>query len=120
MHSGAQMPVVLSGVSVSEALREISRAGLGVAAVLSASGDVVGVFTDGDLRRMLDAGHDLRIAPVENFMTKNCKMVAADILAAEALNIMQDKKINALLVTDSQGELAGILNMHDLLLAKVF
>jgi arabinose-5-phosphate isomerase len=53
-------------------------------------------------------------------MTKDCKMVAADILAAEALNIMQDKKINALLVTDSQGELAGILNMHDLLLAKVF
>ena len=120
MHSGPQMPAVLSGVSVSEALKEISRAGLGVAAVLSASGDVVGVFTDGDLRRMLDAGHDLRIAPVENFMTKDCKMVAADILAAEALNIMQDKKINALLVTDSQGELAGILNMHDLLLAKVF
>ena len=120
MHSGAQMPVVASSVFVSEALREISRAGLGVAAVLSASGDIVGVFTDGDLRRVVDAGHDLRVAAVEKFMTKNCKVVAADVLATEALNIMQDNKINALLVTGSQGELAGILNMHDLLLAKVF
>jgi arabinose-5-phosphate isomerase len=120
MHSGAQMPVVCSGIFVSEALREISKAGLGVAAVLSPSGDVVGVFTDGDLRRMIDAGHDLRTTVIDDCMTKDCKTVAADVLAAEALNIMQNSKINALLVTGSQGELVGVLNMHDLLLAKVF
>jgi arabinose-5-phosphate isomerase len=80
----------------------------------------MGIFTDGDLRRMVDAGTDLRVTPIDGFMTRDCRTVAADVLAAEALNIMQKSKINVLLVTGSQGELVGVLSMHDLLLAKVF
>jgi arabinose-5-phosphate isomerase len=80
---------------------------------------VVGIFTDGDLRRAIDQGIDLSSTSIETVMTRNFTTVTQDILAAEALQIMQERKINALVVLSDSGELVGALNMHDMLAAGV-
>ena len=120
MHTGEAIPCVESNASLSEALLEISRKGLGMTTVVDPVGQLLGIFTDGDLRRLLDHGevriHDLRVADV---MHPKVSSVQADILAAEALRIMDEKRINALPVVDQQGRLVGALNMHDLLRAGV-
>jgi arabinose-5-phosphate isomerase len=87
--------------------------------VLDARGDLVGVFTDGDLRRTLDKSLDVHTTPIRDVMTHHGKTIQADHLAAEALNIMEELKINALPVTDNAGKLVGAINMHDLLRAGV-
>ena len=97
----------------------MTRKGLGLTAIVDAERRVVGVFTDGDLRRVLDRGTDVLHAPVESVMTRQCKTIGANTLAAEALRVMQDTRINALLVVDDAGRLEGVLNMHDLLKARV-
>ena len=119
MHRGEQMPRVMPDVPLTEALFEMTRKGLGLTAVVDTEQRVVGVFTDGDLRRVLDRGTDVLHAPVGSVMTRHCRTIAADTLAAEALRVMQESKINALLVVDDAGRLAGVLNMHDLLKARV-
>jgi arabinose-5-phosphate isomerase len=119
MHRGEQMPVVTPGTRVVDALLEMTRKGLGLTAVTDTTGRVLGVFTDGDLRRALDRGAEVLHLPVGDVMTRRCKTVQVDMLAAEALRIMQDSKINALLVVDGSEALVGVLNMHDLLKAKV-
>jgi arabinose-5-phosphate isomerase len=119
MHSGADMPTVRPQAAVATALVEMTRSGLGMTAVTDANDRVVGIFTDGDLRRVLERGHDLRATPIEEVMTRSCKTADCDMLAAEALRLMQDHKINALLVVDADDRLAGVLNMHDLLRARV-
>lgn len=98
---------------------EITRKGMGMTAVVDDQKRVLGIFTDGDLRRALDHGIDVMRTPMRSVMTKNCKTVRGDMLAAEALRIMQDNKINALLIVDERNLLAGVLNMHDLLRARV-
>jgi arabinose-5-phosphate isomerase len=113
------MPVVTPETRVVDALLEMTRKGLGLTAVTDAAGRVLGVFTDGDLRRALDRGAEVLHLPVGDVMTRHCKTVQVDMLAAEALRIMQDSKINALLVVDARSVLVGVLNMHDLLKAKV-
>jgi arabinose-5-phosphate isomerase len=80
---------------------------------------VIGVFTDGDLRRMLEKSLDVHLTPVADVMTRPCTVIQADILAAEAMQIMETKKINALLVVDENKNLQGALNMHDLLRAGI-
>ncbi len=120
MHSGSDMPTVSASTSLNDALREISRCGLGLAAVVSDSGDIEGIFTDGDLRRMIEVGLDLRNATVDMGMTRGCKVLNSDALAAEALKLMQESKVNALLVLGESKHLLGVINMHDLLRAKVF
>jgi arabinose-5-phosphate isomerase len=119
MHTGAEIPRVAPGTSLAEALEEMSRKGLGMTAVVNASGRVEGVYTDGDLRRSLDRGVDVRRTTVDQVMTTNCHTVQAELLAAEALQFMETRKINGLLVVDGDGLLTGALNMHDLLRARV-
>lgn len=119
MHSGAQIPLVSMQARISEALLEISRKGLGMTGIVAADGSLAGIFTDGDLRRILDQRIDIHQVSIEQVMTRNCVTVRAEMLAAEALKIMEQKKINALLVTDHHNTPVGALNMHDLLKAGV-
>lgn len=119
MHTGDAMPVVRPDTPLAEALVEMTRSGLGLTAIVDDAGQVAGIFTDGDLRRVFERGHDLREARMADVMTRNCKTVGPDLLAAEALRIMQEHKINALLVVDPSRRLLGALNMHDLLRARV-
>lgn len=118
MHTGAQIPVVQAQGSLKTAIVEISRKGLGMTAVLEGT-QVVGILTDGDLRRALDHGIDVHTAPVAAVMTRPCQTVPPGLLAAEALQLMQQRRINALLVVDADAHLVGAFNMHDLLRAGV-
>lgn len=119
MHTGEQLPCVQQGTLLRDALLEMSRKGLGMTVIQTASGTLAGIFTDGDLRRALDKGIDIRQASIDDVMTIGGKSATADMLAAEALKIMEDFKINALVVTDEQNHPVGALNMHDLLRAGV-
>ena len=120
MHAGDDLPVVGPDASVSEALVEMSRKRLGLTAVADASGLLLGVFTDGDLRRTLDdAQLDLRHTPIERVMTRAPRTIAPELLAVEAAHVMEQHKINGLLVTDAVGRVVGALNIHDLLRARV-
>jgi arabinose-5-phosphate isomerase len=119
MHSGAAIPQVNADAKVSEALLEMTRKGLGMTAIVDADRHIVGIFTDGDLRRALDHGIDVHTTGIAEVMTRGGKTVHAEQLAAEALQVMQNHKINALLVVDAQQRVVGALNMHDLLRAGV-
>ncbi len=119
MHSGEAIPQVSEDTLLSQALLEMTRKGLGMTAVLDADGRVSGIYTDGDLRRTLDQSIDVHNTPISSVFTRNCKTIAPGVLAAEALRMMEQNKINALLVVTTEGELVGALNMHDLLRAGV-
>lgn len=119
MRSGAQIPVVLEDASLAEALLEMTQKGLGMTAVTNRQGRVTGIFTDGDLRRSLEQAIDLHGTAIVAVMTPHGITVRSDILAAEAVQVMQQKKVNALLVVDDAGKLIGALNMHTLLAAGV-
>jgi arabinose-5-phosphate isomerase len=119
MHTGDGVPRVAAGATLSAALVEMTRTSLGMTAVVDVHGQVLGIFTDGDLRRTLDGELDPRRTPIVDLMTPGCITVDADMLAAEALAIMERRKINALLVVDAEGRLEGAMNMHDLLRAGV-
>ena len=119
MHTGEDMPRVTENTPLAEALLVMTRKGLGMTAIVDAGDRVLGIFTDGDLRRTLDAGIDVHAATVGKVMTRNCRTIPADALAAEALRLMETQKINALLSVDGRGRLVGVLNMHDLLRARV-
>ena len=119
MHSGARLPLVGRGTSLREALLEMTQKGLGMTAVVEPDGRLAGIFTDGDLRRTLDKGVDVRQASIDQVMTAHGKTANPDMLAAEALKIMEDNKINALVVVDEHDQPIGALNMHDLLRAGV-
>ncbi len=119
MHTGEQMPRNAPDDLLRDALLEMSRKGLGTTVVVDDQEHVLGVFTDGDLRRALDRQVDLHAARVAEVMTPGGKSIAPGTLAAEALRMMQQYRINALPVVNSAGKLAGVLNMHDLLRAGV-
>lgn len=119
MHTGDRIPVVDPNTTLSSALLEISRKGLGMTTVVDDQGTLVGIFTDGDLRRTLDRAVDIHNTPIHEIMTRHGRTIQADHLAAEALNVMDELKINALPVTDDAGALVGAINMHDLLRAGV-
>lgn len=119
MHGGDDVPRVAPGVTVAAALAEMTAKGLGMTAVVGADDRVVGVFTDGDLRRALDRNVDLRVATIDELMSRTPRTTTPGVLAAEALNLMETHRINALLVTADDGTLTGALNMHDLLRAGV-
>ncbi len=121
MHTGDDIPVVHESVSLSEALLEMTAKKLGMTAVVDDNGHVCGVFTDGDLRRLFERGdYDVHATPISEVMTRGGTTVQKGLLAAEAVKLMEDKKINALLVVDGRDQLVGALNMHDLLRAGVF
>lgn len=119
LHSGDAIPRVQTGTPLKEALVEMSAKGLGMTIVEDASGALVGVYTDGDLRRTLDADIDLRSAKIEAVMAPSPKTISTGVLAAEAVKRMQDAAITSLVVTNDAGQVAGILHMHDLLRAGV-
>ena len=119
MHTGADVPKVDAGQTVSSALVEMTRSRLGMAAVVDAGDRVLGVFTDGDLRRALENDVDMKRMRIGEVMTRDCVTVPAQMLAAEAVNLMQQRAISALPVVDDTGRLIGALNMHDLLRAGV-
>jgi len=101
-------------MSLRDALLEMTDKGLGMTAVVGKDNDVLGIYTDGDLRRTLDAGADVRSTVIRDVMHTNCKTTSADILAAEALHILEENKITSLLVVDDDNSLVGALNIHDL------
>ena len=119
MHSGDALPIITVEAALKSALLEMTAKGLGMTAVVDAHGKVVGVFTDGDLRRALENALDLNHAQVRDLMTKNPKTISKDELAVSAVEKMETLKINGLLVVDEHDQLVGALNMHDLLRAGV-
>ena len=119
MRQGDALPVVAPEVTVAEATREISRGGIGIAIVVDGCGHVIGVFTDGDLRRTIVSGRDLATLAVADAMTRSPRTISADKLTAEAFEMMEKHRINQLPVIDADGLLVGVLNMHDLFRAKV-
>jgi arabinose-5-phosphate isomerase len=119
MHSGEALPQVDRDASLKAALFEMTRKGLGMTAVVDAAGKVVGLYTDGDLRRTLEHPLDLQHARIADVMTRNPKTIRADELAVAAVEKMETMKINGLLVVDVDDNLVGALNMHDLLRAGV-
>jgi arabinose-5-phosphate isomerase len=119
MRSGEGLPAVAGTASLREAVREMTRGRLGMTAVRDAAGRVSGIFTDGDLRRALENGADFAAARVADVMTAGPRVIRADALAVEAVQLMEAHKVNQLLVVDERGELVGALNMHDLFRAKV-
>ncbi len=119
MRSGAAIPSVTDDVSIMEAMLEMSRGAMGMTAVVDAARRVTAIFTDGDLRRAIEKGVDLKHTPIKQVMSAGPRTIAADRLAAEAVEIMERNKVNQLLVVDGGGVLVGALNMHDLFRAKV-
>lgn len=119
MHTGATIPRVRRETKLSEALVEMTEKGLGMAIVVDSNDKLIGVFTDGDLRRTIDHKIDVRDALIKDVMTKDCTTIKPGMLAAEALQVMDATKINSLPVVDDDNTLVGALNMHDLLRAGV-
>jgi len=119
MRTGPALPVVPESASLSEAILEISKKGMGMTVIVNSRQEVVGIFTDGDLRRALEKIVDMREAKVAQVMTREPRTVDADSLAVEAVQMMEEHKINQLLVVDAKQQLTGALNMHDLFRAKV-
>ncbi len=119
MREAERAPKVSSGASFRDAVVEMSRGRMGMTAVLDAAGKVKGIFTDGDLRRAIERNADLERAKVDDVMTSSPKTVSPDMLAAQAVHLMEAHKVNQLLVVDERGALLGALNMHDLFREKV-
>ncbi|GAM67470.1 arabinose 5-phosphate isomerase [Vibrio sp. JCM 19236] len=118
MHTGQDVPKVYAEASVKDALLEISQKGLGMTAIVDQQDQILGIFTDGDLRRLLDSRVDIHTALIGDVMTKNPASASPGLLAVEGLNLMQERSITALLLSEN-GKLVGALNMHDLLKAGV-
>ena len=119
MRTGNDVPAVADSDSFYEMLGEISRKGMGMTAILDRGRKVVGIFTDGDLRRTLESQPDIRALRIADVMKRNPHTIAPHKLAAEAVELMERHKINQLLVATEKGELVGALNMHDLFRGKV-
>jgi arabinose-5-phosphate isomerase len=119
MRQGDELPRVAPSAILAEGLLEMSRKGMGFTAVVDAQQRAVGVFTDGDLRRVLDRELDLRTATIAEVMTRGPRSIAPTALAAEAALLMETHRITGLLVVDAEGKLVGALNIHDLLRAGV-
>jgi arabinose-5-phosphate isomerase len=119
MHRGGEMPTMGPRDLLKDALVEMSRKGLGMTAIVDERLRVAGIFTDGDLRRALDRGVDVHSARMQEVMTRECMTVTEACLAAEALSLMQQRRINALLIVDAERTLLGVVNMHDMLRAGV-
>ena len=119
MHTGTDIPQVAEGASLREALLEMTGKGLGMTGVVDHQGRLVGIFTDGDLRRVLNRSVDVYHAKITEVMTQNPKTTRADRLAAETVQLMRSLKINGLFVVDENNRVLGALNMHDLFRAGV-
>ena len=119
MRGSDRVPAVSPQTGVTDAILAMSRGGLGLVAVVGDDGQVLGIFTDGDLRRAFEKRIDLRSARIDSVMHAGPRTIGPDRLAVEAVEMMERYRINALLVADTDGRLLGALNMHDLFTAKV-
>jgi len=119
MRTGDALPTVLATTPLSGGLLEMSRKGLGLTAIVDEDRRVLGIYTDGDLRRTLDHQVDVHRTPMSDVMTRGCKTIGPGELAAEAVRLMEQHRITGLLVVDEAGRLVGALNVHDLLRAGV-
>ena len=119
MHTGSATPIVTESQSVKDALIEMSAKGLGMTAIVDENKKLAGLFTDGDLRRILEQRVDIHNTSISQVMTRSCTTAHADMLAAEALNIMERKRINGLIIIDESNTPIGALNVQDLLKAGV-
>ena len=119
MHAGDALPMVFQSTRFADALMEMTQKGMGMTAVVNDQGELAGIYTDGDLRRSLDHSQDLRECHISELMTLDPVQAQADMLAAQALQLMEQHKINALIVCDENHQPVGALNMHDLLKAGV-
>ncbi len=115
MHTGADIPRVTPDTVLSQALLEITSKGLGMTTVQGDTGTLAGIFTDGDLRRVLDGDIDIKTTAISQVMTRQCRTIARGMLAAESLRIMEQHKISSLVVTDEQQHIVGIVHLNDLL-----
>lgn len=119
MRRGDEIPRVLPDTPLAAGLVEMSRKGLGMTGIVSPAGQVVGIFTDGDLRRVLDRQLDIHATPIKDVMTAHCKTIGPEALAVDAVHLLEQHRITALLVVEADGQLVGALNVHDLLRAGV-
>ncbi len=119
MHQGNEIPHVKIGTPLREALTEMTEKGFGMTTVLDEQGQLCGIFTDGDLRRCIDKNLDINSLATDAVMTAKPSTISQNLLAAEALNIMQTRKITALVVEDDNDNVTGVLHMHDLLRAGI-
>jgi len=119
MQTGDAIPAVGPQVKLTDGLMEMTRKGLGMTAIVDGQDRLVGIFTDGDLRRALDEGVDVHTTRMDEIMHTNCKTIASDVLAAEAVLLMEENKITSLLVSDEDQQLLGALNIHDLFRAGI-
>lgn len=119
MHSGDDIPRVAPDTPMLDALMVMSEKGFGMTTVMDQAGDLLGIFTDGDLRRSIDKGVDIRTAKVGELMNTHPKMLRENMLAAEALALMEQAKINVLLITNEQKALVGVVKINDLLRAGI-
>ncbi|MDH3747824.1 MAG: KpsF/GutQ family sugar-phosphate isomerase [Gammaproteobacteria bacterium] len=119
MRSDDQVPAVLPNVRLRDGLMEMTEKGLGMTAVVDSEQKILGIFTDGDLRRALDDGADVHVTKMSDVMHSNCKTTSANILAAQAVRTLEENKITSLLVADDDNRLIGALNIHDLFRAGI-
>ena len=119
MHTGTDIPSVDADATLGQGLMEMSEKGLGITAIVGPEQTILGIFTYGDLRRALDAQIDIHKTLMKDVMHRNSKTASADMLAAEAVHLMEEHKITALLIEDSKRRLVGALNIHDLFRAGV-
>ncbi|MGZ8228243.1 MAG: KpsF/GutQ family sugar-phosphate isomerase [Burkholderiales bacterium] len=119
MRAGENAPRVGEQATLMDAMLEMSRGGMGMTAIVDEGEHVIGIFTDGDLRRTLEKGADLRTTPIRTVMGASPRTIAPERLAVEAVEIMERNKVNQILVVDEESRLLGALNMHDLFRAKV-
>ena len=119
MHGGDEVPRVLPGASFSDLMREMSAKGLGASAVVDTQQQVLGIFTDGDLRRLIEKGVDLRSMRAQDVMHSQPRCISPTALAAEAAEVMEQHRITSVLVTSAQGALIGMVTVGDLMRAKV-
>jgi len=119
MHKKTEIPCVNEDTILSNALIEMTSKGLGMTTVVNKNGTLLGIYTDGDLRRSMDQDLDIHSTKISDIMTKNCKQIKSDLLAAEALQIMEEHKITTLVITDETSSPVGVIHMHDLLRAGI-
>ena len=119
MRTDDAVPSVTPDVMLSGGLMEMTEKGLGMTAIVDANMNILGIFTDGDLRRALDAGVDVHNTAISSVMHSECKTTSDDVLAAEAVHLMEENKITSLLVADDENRLVGALNIHDLFRAGI-
>ena len=119
MRTGQQLPAVRPEAGLTELMREMSQKGLGATAVTDKQGGILGIFTDGDLRRLVESGQDLRSISAADVMKPNPRTISVNALAAQAAQIMEEHRITSLLVVDDEKRLCGFINTNDLMRAKV-